>query len=346
MSHMDDLKEVVGYLAKERFGEDEAARTLCSMCLAKRTRGSTVNFFSSNMLSGGGYVCAGRGEALARGRAASIEEAAQAIRAELDSCDAVIIGAGAGLSTAAGLIYSGKRFDDNFADFRDRFGITDMYSGGFFPFPDRETYWAWWSRHILVNRYVEAPNDTYKRLLDLVANKDYFVITTNVDHQFQKAGFDKKRLFYTQGDYGLFQCSRACTQETYDNKDAVRAMVERQRDMRIPSELVPECPNCGALMTTNLRVDNRFVEDAGWHAAAERYSEFCRRHEGMRVLYLELGVGGNTPVIIKYPFWNAVGKNEYATYACVNMGEAYAPKVIEGRSILVDEDINITLMQR
>lgn len=346
MSHMDDLKEAVGYLAKERFGEDEAARTLCSMCLAKRTRGSTVNFFSSNMLSGGGYVCAGRGEALARGRAASIEEAAQAIRAELDSCDAVIIGAGAGLSTAAGLIYSGKRFDDNFADFRDRFGITDMYSGGFFPFPDRETYWAWWSRHILVNRYVEAPNDTYKRLLDLVANKDYFVITTNVDHQFQKAGFDKKRLFYTQGDYGLFQCSRACTQETYDNKDAVHAMVERQRDMRVPSELVPKCPNCGALMMTNLRVDNRFVEDAGWHAAAERYSEFCRRHEGMRVLYLELGVGGNTPVIIKYPFWNAVDKNEYATYACVNMGEACAPKVIEDRSILVDEDINITLMQR
>lgn len=267
------------------------------------------------------------------------------LREALDTCDAVLVGAGAGLSAAAGLAYSGKRFDENFADFRDRFGVTDMYSGGFYPFPDRETFWAWWSRHIYVNRYDVGPGEPYLDLLKVLQGTDYFVVTTNVDHQFQLAGFDKHRLFCTQGDYGLFQCSGPCRQVTYDNEEVVRAMVSGQRDMRIPSELAPMCPHCGRPMTTNLRVDGRFVEDEGWHAAEARYEEFRRSHEGMRVLYLELGVGMNTPVIIKYPFWNAVDRNAEATYACVNMGEACAPERIADRSILVDGNLSDILRE-
>lgn len=287
----------------------------------------------------GGYVRAEHGGALVFGSPGGLEGAATALAEELAICDAVLIGAGAGLSTAAGFAYSGARFNENFADFRDRFGIRDMYSGGFYPFPDLETYWAWWSRHIWVNRYSDAPNDVYGRLLTLVGDKEYFALTTNVDHQFQRAGFDKQRLFYTQGDYGLFQCGKPCHDATYDNEGVVREMVERQRDMRVPSELVPTCPRCGATMVPNLRVDGTFVEDAGWHAAADRYSAFCQAHERDRVLYLELGVGGNTPVIVKYPFWNAVAANERATYTCVNMGGALAPASIAGRSVLVDADI-------
>lgn len=294
-----------------------------------------MGFFSMPLVSGN-VVCAKNDD----GQLASkIEKLRQA----LDDADAVIVGAGAGMSTAAGLTYSGERFDEHFADFRDAFGITDMYSGGFYPFPDVETLWAWWSRHIYFNRYDVEPGRPYLDLLKLVKDKDYFVITTNVDHQFQLAGFDKHRLFYTQGDYGLFQCSGPCSQVTYDNEEAVRAMMEQQKGMRIPSELVPTCPKCGRPMTMNLRVDGRFVEDKGWHAAATRYDEFCRRHAGMHVLYLELGVGMNTPVIIKYPFWNAVDKNPKAIYACVSLGEACAPKAVNKRSILIDGDIGMVL---
>lgn len=257
----------------------------------------------------------------------------------LNSCDAVLVGAGAGMSTAAGFDYSGPRFEENFADFIEAFNIPDMYSGGFYPFPDEETFWAWWSRMIYVNRYAAGVGQPYLDLFALVKDKDYFVLTTNVDHQFQLAGFDKNRLFYTQGDYGLFQCSRACTQETYNNENMVKAMVEQQRNMRIPTELLPRCPHCGAPLTTNLRADNSFVEDEGWHKACARYSDFTRRHEGMKVLYLELGVGGNTPVIIKYPFWNAVDRNPQATYACLNLGEACAPNAIANRSILINSNL-------
>lgn len=294
-----------------------------------------MGFFSMPLVSGN-VVCAKKDD---RQLVSKMEKLRQA----LDDVDAVIVGAGAGMSTAAGLTYSGERFDEHFADFRDAFGITDMYSGGFYPFPDVETLWAWWSRHIYFNRYDVEPGRPYLDLLKLVKNKDYFVITTNVDHQFQLAGFDKHRLFYTQGDYGLFQCSWPCSQATYDNEEAVRAMMEQQKGMRIPSELVPTCPKCGRSMTTNLRVDGRFVEDEGWHMAAVRYDEFCRRHAGMHVLYLELGVGMNTPVIIKYPFWNAVDKNPKAIYACVSLGEACAPKAVNKRSILIDGDIGMVL---
>ena len=261
----------------------------------------------------------------------------------LSGADAVFVGAGAGLSTAAGFTYSGPRFEQHFADFRERYGFTDMYSGGFYPYQTPEERWAFWSRYVMVNRYDLGPNPLYVKLRELLEGRDYFVLTTNVDHQFQLAGFDKRRLFYTQGDYGLFQCSKPCCQETFDNEQAIRAMYEQQHDLRIPSELIPRCPHCGAEMSMNLRADNTFVQDEGWYAASERYRDFVRRHEGMRTLYLELGVGFNTPVIIKYPFWQATLANSQATYACVNLGEALVPRDIEGQSICINADLAAVL---
>ena len=265
------------------------------------------------------------------------------LREALSSADAVVIGGGAGLSTSAGFTYSGERFEKNFGDFIARYGFSDMYSAGFFNFPSEEERWAFWSRYILINRYTDAPKPVYEELLALVDGKDYFVLTTNVDHCFQKVGFDKKRLFYTQGDYGLWQCSLPCHDRTYDNEETVRLMADRQRDMRVPSELVPHCPVCGRPMAMNLRADDTVVQDEGWYAAAGRYEDFIRRHRGLRVLYLELGVGSNTPVIIKYPFWRMTTENPDAVYACVNLGEAYAPREIAGRSICIDADIGDTL---
>ena len=261
------------------------------------------------------------------------------LKTAIAEADAVVIGAGAGLSTAAGFTYSGERFERYFSDFAEKYGIRDMYSGGFYPFPTSEAFWAYWSRYIFINRYMDAPKPVYDDLLKLVANKDYFVITTNVDHCFQKAGFDKKRLFYTQGDYGLFQCSEPCRPETFDNEAVVREMVARQKEMRVPSELLPRCPHCGRPMTMNLRCDDRFAEDEGWHAAAERYETFLRTRAGQKILFWELGVGYNTPAIIKYPFWRMTAKNPNAIYACVNLGEADAPSEIAARSLCIDGDI-------
>ena len=261
------------------------------------------------------------------------------LKEALVSADAVVIGAGAGVSTSAGFTYSGERFHKNFSDFEDKYGFHDMYSGAFCHYDTPEEHWAYWSRFITVNRYMDAPKPVYEEIFELVKNKDYFVITTNVDHCFQKAGFDKNRLFYTQGDYGLFQCSKPCCNETFDNEDIIRRMMERQKNMRIPSELLPVCPHCGNPMTMNLRSDNKFVEDEGWLIAAERYENFLRTKENSQILYLELGVGYNTPVIIKYPFWQMTAKNPNAVYACINYGEAVCPTEIKQRSICIDSDI-------
>lgn len=257
----------------------------------------------------------------------------------LAEADAVVVGAGAGLSTAAGFTYSGERFSRYFAEFEEAYGFHDMYSGGFYPFDSLEAYWGYWSRFIYVNRYMDAPKPVYQQLIDLIREKDHFVITTNVDHCFQKAGVDKHRLFYTQGDYGLWQCSEPCHAKTYDNEAQVRRMVDECVDLRIPTELVPHCPVCGKPMTMNLRADATFVEDDGWERAANRYQDFVRRHSCGRVLYLELGVGGNTPGIIKYPFWRMTAANPKATYACVNLGEAFAPRELGRQSICIDADI-------
>ena len=263
----------------------------------------------------------------------------QRLKRALDEAETVVIGAGSGLSTAAGFTYDGDRFQENFADFAAKYGIRDMYSGGFYPFPTPEEFWAYWSRYIQINRYQDAPKPVYQDLRKLVAEKDYFIITTNVDHCFQKAGFDKHRLFYTQGDYGLFQCSGPCCQETWDNESVVRQMVAEQRDMKVPTHLLPVCPHCGRPMTMNLRCDDKFVQDEGWHRAAERYENFLRTRARQKLLFLELGVGYNTPGIIKYPFWQMTMKNPRATYACLNAGEAYAPEEIGARSICVNGDV-------
>ena len=261
------------------------------------------------------------------------------LKDKIAAADAIVIGAGAGLSASAGFDYSGERFEKYFADFHKKYGITDMYSGGFYPFETLNEYWAWWSRHILVNRYNAPVGKPYSDLLKAVSDKDYFVLTTNVDHRFQLAGFDKKRLFYTQGDYGLWQCSEPCCNETFDNENAVRAMVKEQCNMKIPDELIPRCPHCGKPMAMNLRCDDSFVQDEGWYTAAERYEEFIRRHKNLHILFLELGVGFNTPGIIKYPFMQMTAENPKAIYACINMNGAYAPDKIADRAICIEYDI-------
>ena len=265
------------------------------------------------------------------------------LQAALSGADAVVIGAGAGLSTSAGFVYTGERFEKYFSDFAQKYGIQDMYSGGFYPFATPEEHWAYWSRYIYINRYMDAPKPVYDDILKLVQDKDYFVITTNVDHCFQKAGFDKKRLFYTQGDYGLFQCSEPCCQETFDNEAVIREMVKRQEDMKIPTELLPTCPHCGKPLTMNLRSDDTFVEDKGWHRAAERYENFLQTRAGQKILFLELGVGYNTPVIIKYPFWQMTAKNPNATYICINQRQAVCPQEIERQSVCINADIGQVL---
>ena len=198
---------------------------------------------------------------------------------------------------------------------------------------------------ILVNRYEAPVGQPYLDLLELVADKDYFVLTTNVDHQFQRAGFDRHRLFYTQGDYGLFQCSEPCHDRTYDNEEMVRQMAAEQVRMKIPTELIPKCPICGKPMTTNLRCDDKFVEDKGWHMAAERYAQFLKRHEQLHILFLELGVGGNTPGIIKLPFWQMTAKNPRAVFAAINKGELLVPNQIVKQSVCIDGDIGTVLRQ-
>lgn len=265
------------------------------------------------------------------------------LKTEIENADAIVIGAGAGMSAAAGFSYSGERFEKYFSDFHKKYGFSDMYSGGFYPYETLEEYWAWWSRHIWINRYAVTAGKPYTDLLNSIKDKDYFVLTTNVDHQFQLAGFDKKRLFYTQGDYGLWQCSKACHNKTYDNEETVRKMVSEQKDMKIPTELIPKCPVCGAPMTMNLRCDNFFVQDQGWYAAAERYEDFLRRHTGLHILFLEVGVGANTPVIIKYPFWQMTAKNPNVVYACINLGEAICPDAIAKQSICINADIACVL---
>ena len=273
----------------------------------------------------------------------AIKQKSTELRQALEQAEHIVVGAGAGLSTSAGFTYSGERFQRLFPDFIAKYHFSDMYSAGFYPFETPEEHWAFWSRYIWHNRYEPAPKNTYEKLLALLAGKDFFVITTNVDHQFQLAGFPKERLFYTQGDYGLWQCCEPCHEQTYDNYKFVKQMVEQQEDMRVPRHLVPLCPDCGKPMSMNLRADDTFVEDDGWHAAAQRYNRYLEKTRYSKTLYLELGVGGNTPVIIKYPFWRYTLKNPRARYACINYGEAWAPDDLDDQSTLVNADINTVL---
>ena len=314
----------------------------------------------------------------------TLEKEIERLKDAFASAETVIIGAGAGMSTSAGFTYSGERFDRYFGDFSGTYHFKDIYEGGFFPYETLEENWAYWSRYIFINRYMKAPRPVYDRLFELVdgrengkgePKKDYFVLTTNVDHQFQKAGFDKERLFYTQGDYGLWQCSRPCHKRTYDNKSKVVKMLLSQGfsigadgsleapvkenedanaapvtdfdllDMTIPSDLVPYCPVCGEPMAMNLRADDTFVEDEGWHTAAGRFADFLEKHEDTKTLFLELGTGFNTPGIIKYRFWQLTKSWPDAVYCCLNLGEAAVPPEIRKKSICIDGDIGDVLAE-
>ncbi len=267
-----------------------------------------------------------------------IDRAAKNIR----NTDCVIIGAGAGASTAAGIQYGGKRFTDNFAEFIKKYGehyMTDMYAAGFYPYPSEEAKWGYWSKHALMNRFDPPALPLYTELYDIVKNKEYFVLTTNVDHQFYKAGFDEKRIFATQGDYGKIQCQKACHPKTYDAKDLFRKMDKARRDCLIPSELVPKCPVCGGNMAMNLRCDNYFVEDEAWHEAADRYAGFLEQNKDKKVVLLELGVGFNTPIIIRFPFEKMVRENSSYSLIRMNMDEAVVPESFGKRAIGIGGDM-------
>lgn len=282
------------------------------------------------------------------GRLYDVEAKIEQVKEVLEHADAIVIGAGAGLSTSAGLTYSGKRFEDNFTDFIKKYGMEDMYSAGFYPFHTQEEKWAYWSKHIFYNRYDVGATKTYQDLYHLMKEKNYFVLTTNVDHQFWLSGFSNERIFATQGDYGLFQCARACHEKLYPNESEVRAMITSQENCRIPEELVPKCPVCGGEMEVNLRCDGYFVEDEDWHKAAERYGIFLEENQNKKIVFLELGVGMNTPGIIKYPFWQMTIQWKNSFYICINKGQAWAPTEIKERSICMDTDIHyvIELLER
>lgn len=264
------------------------------------------------------------------------------IKEQISKADSILIGAGSGLSTSAGFTYTNERFDKYFSDFKNKYGITDMYSGGFYPYETLEEYWAYWSRYIYINRYMNTPKKAYEELYEIVKNKDYFVLTTNVDHCFQKAGFDKNKLFYTQGDYGLFQCSTPCHNKTYDNKKIIEEMYKKQKNMKIPSNLIPLCPICKKPMTMNLRSDNTFVEDEGWNKAYNKYKTYIEKNRNKKLLLLELGVGYNTPSIIKYNFWNILEHNKNSFYISINKNDIL-PEELTNRSILIKQDIYETL---
>lgn len=261
------------------------------------------------------------------------------IRHQLDQADAIVVGIGAGLSAASGMSYSGSRFMKYFSDFHEKYGIEDMYSGGFYPFKTLGEYWAWWSRHIYYNRYDVPVGRPYRNLLEVVKDKNYFILTTNVDHQIQRSGVNKDRLFYTQGDYGLWQCSTPCHQKNYDNEAVVKEMVKAQVDMKVPSNLIPYCPKCGEPMTMNLRIDNRFVEDQGWQEAKKRYGDFLNEQTNKKVVFFELGVGYNSPGIIKYPFMQMTYQQAQNRFISINSESSSIPIEIQKQSIEVVADL-------
>lgn len=262
----------------------------------------------------------------------------------LSEYDNIVIGAGSGLSAAAGFEYGGKTFMDNFSYMYEKYGYTDMYSAGFHNFDTLEDYWAFWSIMVYLNRYKYLARPLYKKLYELVKDKNYFVITTNVDHQFQLSGFDKKRLFYMQGDYGLFQCSASCHNQTYDNKEIITEMINNTVNNKIPTNLIPRCPKCGKPMTMNLRCDDMFVEDKGLKEAQNRYINFIKNNKNKKILYLEIGVGYSTPVWIKYPFMNFVYSNKDARYVVINKENEKIPYEIKKQTLVIKDDIGKVIM--
>lgn len=267
----------------------------------------------------------------------------QKLKEEIENSEYILIGAGAGLSTSAGFLYDGKRFEDNFKDYIKKYGFTDMYSAGFYNFPTLEEYWAYFSLYVYINRYDIEENETYLNLYNIVKNKNYFVITTNVDGRFADSKFDKDKIFAVQGDFSLFQCSKPCRQETFYNEKYIREMIKYKKEMKIPTELIPKCPYCGRNMSMNLRADSTFVQDKNWDKQKLKYEKFLKNSNNSKILFLELGVGFNTPSIIKYNFWRMTLNNKKSVYASINLGECYSASDIEERSICIDADISEVL---
>ncbi|MGN0169476.1 MAG: Sir2 silent information regulator family NAD-dependent deacetylase [Lachnospiraceae bacterium] len=274
------------------------------------------------------------------------EEQIRCVTGNIDEADFILIGAGAGASAAAGLTYSGERFTSNFGEFIEKYGkmyMTDMYTAGFFPFPSQEAKWGYWSKHSMVNRFLPPALPLYKQLYELVKSKDYFVLTTNVDHQFFKAGFEENRVFATQGDYGRIQCEHGCHQKTYDARELFYRMDQERKDCQIPSELVPKCPVCGGNMAMHLRCDEFFVEDENWHKAASRYEDFLGKMNNRKGVLLELGVGFNTPVIIRFPFEKMARENSNLMLVRLNQKEAFVPESLGDRAVGIHEDLAKTV---
>uniref|UniRef100_UPI003F4B4D8F SIR2 family NAD-dependent protein deacylase n=1 Tax=Brachyspira catarrhinii TaxID=2528966 RepID=UPI003F4B4D8F len=265
------------------------------------------------------------------------------LKLAIEKSDYILIGAGAGLSASAGFLYDGKRFDDNFKEYKEKYGLTDMYSAGFYNYPTLEEFWGYFSLFVYINRYDIPADETHLNLLNIVKNKNYFVITTNVDGRFEEANFDKERLFKVQGDFSLFQCSIPCRQETFYNEKYIREMVKSRKNLKIPSELIPKCPHCGANMSMNLRSDNTFVQDENWYKAKDKYKYFLDNSKNKNILFLELGVGFNTPGIIKYSFWEMALKNKNSIYASINLNNSLYISGLENRSICIDDDISKVL---
>jgi len=257
----------------------------------------------------------------------------------LEKADYILLGAGAGLSAAAGLDYSGKRFTDNFSDYIEKYGLTDMYTATFYPFSTPEERWAHWARHIDVNRFSQSATPLYMDLLKLAQCKEYFVITTNVEAQFAKAGFPTEKIFATQGDYAYLQCAKGCHDKLYYNEALIKQMLSETNDCKIPSALVPKCPVCGGPMTVNLRKDDYFVQDDAWYTAHGRYEAFLKKVENKRVVFIELGVGFNTPGIIRYPFEQMTYRNEQATLLRLNRDFPTGEKENEQKTIAFAEDM-------
>ncbi len=271
--------------------------------------------------------------------AEQIEQAARAIR----EADHVLLGAGAGMSTAAGAEYGGKFFEENFAEFQKIYGkgpyMRDMYSAGFYPFPDQESKWGLWSHLALLAGADLDVTRLHKTLLNALKGKKLFLLSTNADHQFEKAGYPEEQIFATQGSYRRIQCKRGCHPKTYDSVELFRRMELERKDGRIPGALVPRCPVCGGEMTMNLRVDDCFVQDDDWYAAEERFSRFLSRALGCRLVLLELGVGFNTPTIIRFPFEKLAREHKNITLVRLSRSKALVPAGLGERAVGINADM-------
>lgn len=265
-----------------------------------------------------------------------ILQAKQAIK----QADYIIIGAGSGLSTAAGLLYSGEKFEKDFREFIEKYHFDNLYSASFYEFKTQEEKWAFFAKMIKLNRYNEKPLKLYQELYEIVKNKEYFVLSTNVDGQFYNSGFDKDKIFEVQGDYSYLQCENACHNKLYNNKELVEKWLRNTKNCKIPSDLVMKCPVCGGNMDMNLRKDANFVQDENWYRQSEKYEDFLSRSKGKNVVLLEIGVGFNTPGIIRFPFERMTAISEKTTLIRINKDYPNPMLEIKNKTNSFDEDTN------